>query len=126
MFEATDTLFDLLAEFDCVFRKKKDNFIITDTVVYMLGVPISYYYFDNDNKQICSKKNYKDISTEKIIKNCVDVGNKKTDVLSVYMSEDCNKISNDKIGGVINHKIQYVYSEFCKEDNISILFYINY
>lgn len=34
MFSATDALLDLLSEYDISFRKKIDNFIITDTIIY--------------------------------------------------------------------------------------------
>jgi hypothetical protein len=35
MFEATDTLFDFLAEHDFIFRRNINNFVISDTIIYL-------------------------------------------------------------------------------------------
>lgn len=70
-------------------------------------------------KQICCRKDYKDISTERILKDCVENRNKKTDILAIFMSEDSTEILSDKFSAVPNHKVQYVNNEFCLEENLS-------
>jgi hypothetical protein len=81
-------------------------------------VPVSWYYMDKETNQICSKKNYKDISTEKILNNCRSEKMPNLDILAKYMSEESVKtmLNDDK---KVDRKIQYVNKEFCKAENLS-------
>jgi hypothetical protein len=86
--------------------------------IFSLGVPVSWYYMDKETLQICSKKNYKDISTEKILNNCKSERNAKCDILAKYMSEETTKMMLDDKKKV-DRKVQYVNKEYCKEENLS-------
>ncbi len=84
-----------------------------------MGVPVAWYFIDTETYQIYSRKNYKDISTEKIINNCLKQKNKKNEILALYMSEHCSKLMYYETTRIADRKIQYVNNEYCKEDNLS-------
>lgn len=84
-----------------------------------LGVPVAWYFIDRDSKQICSKKNYKDISTKLIINKCIRNKNSKVETLALYMSENSTKLLYDEVKNQSSRKIQYVSNEYCTEDNLS-------
>ena len=81
MFESTEAMFNLLAEYDNNFTNDQDqsiapkkskyslNIRLTDTIIYKAGIPISWYY--QDQTKIHHKSNYKDIRSKEIAEKCL-------------------------------------------------------
>ena len=84
-------------------------------------MPVSWYYYDPTTSQIVTKKNYKDISNKNIMDRCVKSGG-PSGVLALFMSEAGTKLTYDEKTKKSDMKIQYVYTEHCSSENLSIIF----
>lgn len=138
MFDATEAMFHLLSEYDGHFNSEKKfpdfkkkskyslNIKITDTIVYKSGIPISWFYLDNE--KIHHKTNYKDIKMKDIVMRCLGENtNNPFGIVAYYLSEESIKNSyrvNDITEvKVLSKTIQKVNMEYCSKDNIN--YYIN-
>lgn len=135
MFACTESIFSIINKFDINYKfkfshsssKSKDKhklkIKIPDTVIYKSGIPISWYYQEND--KLIKKTNYKDISIKDIISKCISNKDKNevTDIIGMYLSEEkkdfeyaINPFNNEK---KLVKTSQKVSVEYCLEDSIN-------
>lgn len=137
MFASTEAIFSIINKYDINYRfkfsqsnkssnskdKNRLKLKIPDTIIYKSGIPISWYYQEND--KLIKKTNYKDISIKEIISKCIANKDKNevTNIIGMYLSEEkkeleysCNPFTNEK---KLIKTSQKVSVEYCLEDTIN-------